>query len=126
MAQCIDEKVLLDWGARIGAAAKSEGVKVSQLENLLASLDSFSDDKASLLGTAAFALRQAERLRSGRKMAKLVGKAMIELCEKGCGKNEARKILGFAKWVYEALGFHKVRDFENLTLEKLLDILLSS
>ena len=126
MTQCIDEKILLDWGARIGAAARSEGVRVSQLENLIASLESFSEDKVSLLGTAAFALRQAERLRSGRKMAELVGKAMIELYEKRCGKNEARKILGFAKWVYEALGFHKVKDFENITLEKLLEILLRS
>jgi len=124
MPQEVDEKFLLDWGAKIGAAAKSEGVAKTQLENLIATLESFLDDTASLLGTAAFALRQAERQRTGRRMAKLVGKAMIELCERKYGKNEARKMLGFAKWVYEALGYQKIRDFEKINLEELIKILL--
>ena len=114
----IDEKLLLDWGARIGAAARSEGVKSAQLENLIASLDTVQGREA-LLATAAFALRQAQRLGSGRTTARLVNQALLELYEKGAGKEEARKMLGFAKWVYEALTGFRGRP-EQLTLDSLL------
>ncbi len=114
-----DEKSLLDWGARIGVAARSENVKSTQLENLIVSLDSLSG-RESLLLTAAFALRQAERLGRGRNMARLVSRAMLELYEKGAGKDEARKVLGFAKWVCEALGREARINPEQLTLEQLL------
>ncbi len=118
-APSLDEKSLLDWGARIGAAARSENVKSTQLENLIASLDSLSG-RESLLLTAAFALRQAERLGSGRNTAKLVSKAMLELYRRNAGKDEARKVLGFAKWVYEALREGIRGNLEQLTLEQVL------
>jgi hypothetical protein len=111
---------MLDWGARIGAAARRDNVKASQLENMIAAFESFTDPKASLLGVAAFALRQAERLGSGRTMARLVVRAMEELYNKGCSKEEGRKILGFAKWIFEALREYR-GDVERLTIEQVLN-----
>lgn len=117
----INEELLLNWGSRIGLAAKIENVRSSQLENLIASLDVF-ESKEALLITAAFALRQAERLNSGRTMAKLVSQAMLDLYEKGGGKEDARRILGFAKWVYEALGTKTIKHLkpDQVTLIELL------
>lgn len=114
-----DEKFLLDWGTRIGAAARSENIRPAQLENLIASLDSFPG-RESLLVVATFALRQAERLGTGRNTARLVSRAMLELYEMGAGKDDARKTLGFAKWVYEALTRGVRGNLEQLTLEQLL------
>ncbi|MEM2790941.1 MAG: hypothetical protein QW075_03745 [Thermofilaceae archaeon] len=116
----IDEKLLLDWGARIGLAAKQEGVRSSQLENLIASLDAI-EGRMALLATAAFALRQAERLGAGRTMARIVNQAMLDLYERNAVKEDARKMLGFAKWVYEAITVppRGLRP-EQATLEELL------
>jgi hypothetical protein len=107
----IDEYSLLEWGARIGAAARSDrDVERAQMENLIASLDAV-EGREALLVVAAYAQRQAQRLkkdkkeRSGRamaRMARLVTQAMLDLYERGGGKKEARVMLGFAKWVYEA------------------------
>jgi len=97
----IDETPLLNWGARIGAAARNENVKAAQMENLIASLDAI-EGREALLATAAFALRQAQRLGTGQAMARLVVQAMLDLYERGGSKEEARRALGFAKWVYEA------------------------
>jgi len=119
VAAKVDEKLLLDWGARIGAAARSEGVRPAQLENLIASLDVVQGEREALLVTAAFALRQAQRLGAGRTTARLVSQALLELYEKGYRKEEARKMLGFAKWVYEAVPGFRGRP-EQLTLESLL------
>ncbi|MEM3944704.1 MAG: hypothetical protein QXJ21_09795 [Thermofilum sp.] len=121
----VDEKLLLDWGARIGFAARQEGIRPSQLENLIASLD-VVEGRVALLATAAFALRQAERLGTGRMTARIVNKAMLDLYEKNFGKEHARKMLGFAKWVYEALS-SPVRELrpDQATLEELLRRLAS-
>jgi hypothetical protein len=97
----VNESVLLDWGAKIGAAARNDNVKAAQLEGLIASLDAVEGSEA-LLATATFAMRQAQRLGTGQTMARLVVQAMLDLYEKRGGKEEARKMLGFAKWVYEA------------------------
>jgi hypothetical protein len=105
----IDEYSLLEWGARIGAAARSDrDVERAQMENLIASLDAV-EGREALLVVAAYAQRQAQRLkkeeRAGRAMARMAGlvaQAMLDLYEKGGGKKEARVMLGFAKWVYEA------------------------
>ena len=115
----VNEKLILDWGARIGVSALNEGVKASQLENLIASLDNFQGREA-LLATAAFALRQAQRLGTGRTTARLANQALLELYEKGGGKEEARKLLGFAKWVYEARISVRGGRPEQLTLDSLL------
>jgi len=116
----VDEKWLLDWGARIGVAARRDGVKASQLENLIASLDSV-EEREALLVTAAYALRQMQRLGVGRTMARLVAQALRELYERDGGKEEARKMIGFAKWVFEAVGTQRVSgDLSQLSLEELL------
>ena len=114
------EKLILDWGARIGVSAQIEGVRASQFENLIISLENFQG-RETLLATAAFAQRQAQRLGVGRVTARLVSQALLELYEKGAGKEEARKMLGFAKWVFEARipPPRGVRP-EQLTLESLL------
>ncbi|MEM3944826.1 MAG: hypothetical protein QXJ59_12155 [Thermofilaceae archaeon] len=124
----IDEKLLLDWGARIGLAARLENVRSAQLENLIASLDSV-ESREALLVAAAFALRQVERLHSGRMLARIVNQAMLDLYEKNAGKEDAKKMLGFAKWVYEALKtlstpLRGLRP-EQVTLEELLRRLAS-
>ena len=116
------EALILDWGARIGVTARNEGVRSAQLENLIASLDAVSGREA-LLVTAAYAVRQANRLGAGRNMARLVSQALLELYEKGGGKEEARKMLGFAKWVYEANIPFRGRP-EQLTLKQLLEQLV--
>lgn len=108
------EQLILDWGARIGAAAYRENVAPTQLENLITSLDAVSGRDA-LLVTATFALRQASRRGRGGEQegeqrqglgpmtARLVSRALLELYDKGGGKKEALKLLDFAKWVYGAL-----------------------
>jgi hypothetical protein len=118
-SQPIDELELLDWGTQIGVAARRENVRPAQLENLIASLDSVSGREA-LLATAIFALRQAQRLDSvGRTTANLVSQALVDLYERGAGKDHARKMLGFAKWIYEANIPYRDR-IEQLTLLQLL------
>jgi hypothetical protein len=114
------EKLILDWGARIGVSALNENVKSSQLENLIVSLENFKEREA-LLAAAAFAQRQAQRLGVGRATARLVSQALLDLYEKGAGKEEARKMLGFAKWVFEArISPPRGVRPEQLTLESLL------
>ena len=119
------EELLLNWGARIGAAAFLDGVRASQLENILATLDVFEGREALLL-TALFAQRQARRLRSGESMARVVRQAMLDLYEKNLSKREAREMLGVAKWVYEALqgsGVTLARgQLDKLTLHELLKL----
>ncbi|MEM4455081.1 MAG: hypothetical protein QXT28_10245 [Thermofilaceae archaeon] len=116
----VEEKLLLDWGARVGLAARIDGVRSAQLENLIASLDAV-EGRVALLATAAFALRQAERLGTGRTMARIINQAMLDLYEKNANKEDARKMLGFAKWVYEAMSSppRGLRP-EQVTLEELL------
>ena len=126
----ITEKDLLEWGTRIGAAAHYDNVDRAQLENLIISLDAVEGNE-SLLVTAAFALRQSQRDRGkpliSPRTAKLVAQALIHLYENNAGKKEARKMLDFAKWVYEALGRGRGEGRprfrgapEKLTLEDLL------
>jgi hypothetical protein len=124
-SQPIDELELLDWGTKIGVAARGENVRPAQLENLIASLDTVSGREA-LLATAGFALRQAGRREKrgeegliGRRTADLVSRALVNLYERGAGKDHARKMLGFAKWIYEANIPYRDRA-EQLTLLQLL------
>lgn len=99
----IDESEVLNWGVKIGSQARVEEVKRDQLENLIASLEVVGENNA-LLFTAVFAKRQASRGVLGEITARRVGEAMKYLHEKKAGRKEARKMLGFAKWVYEAVG----------------------
>jgi len=118
------EELLLNWGARIGAAAYLEYVKSSQLENLLATLDVIESREALLL-IALFAQRQARRSRIGNLTAGIIRQAMLDLYEKNLTKRDAREVLGIAKWVHEALQGSNVKlareQLSKLTLHELLE-----
>jgi hypothetical protein len=55
----------------------------------------------------------------GRTTANLVSQALVDLYARGAGKDHARKLLGFAKWIYEANIPYRDR-IEQLTLLQLL------
>lgn len=122
------EPDILDLAARIGVQAKYEKMERSQIENILSSLDLIGDERKSLLVTALFAERQAERLKKGRNTAKLINESLSKLYASGKDRNHARQLLGLAKWVYEAIPEGKrlpidPRNIRNLTFERLLEIL---
>ena len=120
----VDENFLLNWGTRIGVQAKIDGMRSSQIEGILSSLELISDERSSLLLTAAFALRQAERLGRGRQTARLINEALSEVYRLGGGKEDGRKLLGVAKWVYESIEHQRlpyVGNVRELTLEKFLE-----
>lgn len=121
------EKELLDWGVKIGVQARASRVEKHQLENLIASLDSTDDPRKSLLITAVFARRQAARRERPLDplTARLVVSAMHDLYGGGYKQEHARKMLGFAKWVYESAEQIRVeRDkIPTLTLESFIGLL---
>ncbi|NHV98446.1 MAG: hypothetical protein HA496_02225 [Thaumarchaeota archaeon] len=96
----ISDKEALDIATKIGVQAKFDGLTKSQFENLLSSLDYVQDPKASLLVAAAFAYRQTSRLGKGKRTADLVANALERIYREG-GKEDARKLLGLAKWIFE-------------------------
>jgi hypothetical protein len=136
----VEEKLLFDHGTRIGVAALIDEVARNQIENIIASLDTV-EGREALLVTAAFARRQSERTKKDKKKdektakskedkedkktAQFIVKALLELYEKGCGKEEAKKVLGFAKWIYE-IGFTPSGNLEQLTLQEYLKQLASA
>ncbi|MGQ9690649.1 MAG: hypothetical protein ACUVQY_05210, partial [Thermoproteota archaeon] len=65
--------------------------------------DYIEDPKASLLVAAAYAHRQAARLGKNRETAKLVGDALNQIYKSSGRKEDARKLLGLTKWVFEAV-----------------------
>lgn len=108
MSQKITEEEILNLAARIAVQAKIDGVKKSQIENLLTSVEISSDPKISPNIVALYAYRQAERNEIGRGTAVLISEAMSRLSEAGGGREEARKLLGFMKWIYESLGERRI------------------
>ncbi|MCS7098591.1 MAG: hypothetical protein NZ922_06405 [Candidatus Methanomethyliaceae archaeon] len=122
----LSEKDLLDYAVRIGVQAKLDGIKKSQLENILASLELFEDPKHSLLVTAVYSNRQASRLKRGFRTADIISDILNELYRNGYGREEARKILGLAKWTFESIENKEVKvnvDIKKLTSEEFLKIL---
>lgn len=114
-------KTLLDYATKIGVQARYDRVEKAQIENLLASLEMVEDSQISPLVTAAYAHRQAARLKRGYRTAKLINEAMDWLYRQNLGREEARRLLGMAKWIFESL--EKVRlsiDVRDLTFQKLL------
>lgn len=99
----------------------------TQFENILASLELSNNDRLSLLYAAAYAHRQAAREHIGRETAKLISEALRTLYNSGRGKEEARKLIGLARWVFEASKNKylpiKREEVKNLTFEKLLELL---
>jgi hypothetical protein len=111
----MEEKLLLDWGTQIGVIAQAEDVEKHQLETLIASLESIRDARECLLLTAAFAKKQHMRELLGNSTATKVIEVLQELYKRG-NREDARKMFGVAKWVYEAS--------EDKKKELLRDILL--
>jgi hypothetical protein len=124
LCESIGEEEVLNLATKIGVQAKIDGVTRAQFENILSSLELVEDSKASLLVTAAFAHRQAARL-GGRRMAELINDAMRKLYDANCGKEDARKLLGFAKWIFESIEEVRLPQVavRSLTLKDFLDIL---
>jgi len=116
---------LLNYATKIGVQAKFDGLSKAQLEGLLASLNMIEDPKASLSLTSAYAHRQAERLARGRNTARLVNEAMSWLSSKGGDREQARMLLGFAKWIFECIEHIRLPRIEisRLTLEEFLKTL---
>ncbi len=127
MTSSVSEEQILDISARIGVQARCERLAKAQLENLLASLDLVEDPKASLLVAAAYAHRQAARLGRGYVTARLVSNALNQIYKSGGKKENARKILGLAKWVFEAIentGLPKSpSEISSLTFTRLIELL---
>ncbi|MEM0057047.1 MAG: hypothetical protein QW612_05805 [Candidatus Bathyarchaeia archaeon] len=127
MSQTITEKDILDLAAKIAVQARLDKVERSQIENLLASVEISSDPKNSPWVVALYAYRQAGRNKIRRETANLINEAMSNLCEAGCGREEARKILGFVKWIYESLEGRKIPqvDIKKLKFQDVLKMLKS-
>lgn len=72
-----------------------------------------------------YAYRQAGRGEISRRTADLVYEAMRSLSEAGCGREDARKLLGFVKWIYESLEEKKIPrvDIRELRFQDVLKIL---
>ncbi|MEM2169769.1 MAG: hypothetical protein QXQ20_08430 [Candidatus Nezhaarchaeales archaeon] len=98
----IEEKDILDLAARIAVQARIDGVERSQMENLLASVETSSDPKMSPYFVTLYAYSRVGRKEMGEKTAALIHEAMNKLYEAGCEREEVRKLLGLAKWVYES------------------------
>jgi len=119
------EKILLDHAARIGSLAKAENVPPNQLEQIIASLENSQDRENSVLICAAFAKRQANRLERGNKTALAIVEAMKEILAGKGGKEEARKLLGLAKWIKESLEDQRVPYQGVKNFEEYMNLLLS-
>jgi len=99
-----NEKTLLDYAARIGINAVREGIEKSQIEQLVATLEEeIEDQQLIILIPAAFAHRQVNRGKFRKRTAKWISKAMEYLYNSNCGKEEARRLLNLAKWVYQGI-----------------------
>jgi len=105
------ELKLMDWAAKIGSQAKVDGVKKSQIEQLIGSAE-LLPAHAPLI-TAAFASRQAARLGGGHNTARMVAQAMIWLHKQNKDKAEVRRLLGLAKWVYECVENRRIPNVFN-------------
>lgn len=97
------EAIILNYAAKIGIQAKLDNLRKNQIEQIIASLENIEDEKLSLLVTASFAYRQANRLGTGSGTANQIAQAMQELYSRNYGRALARKTLGLAKWVFESV-----------------------
>ncbi|MEM4972782.1 MAG: hypothetical protein QXR87_03560 [Candidatus Hadarchaeales archaeon] len=100
----LTEEDLINWGTEIGTLAASEDIKKDQLEKLIASLESVRDPRLALHVTAVFALRQSQRKEPPltKKFAERVAFILQQIHKANGSRTEARKMLGFAKWIREA------------------------
>jgi hypothetical protein len=123
MRMGIDEKTLLDWSTQIGVTAQREKVEKHQLESIIASLDSIMDERSCLLLTAAFVRRQRCRDLIKPDTEKAIVNVLFELYKRGGNRDDARKLLGIAKWIYKAAENLPPERLRVKTLEEFIRIL---
>lgn len=99
----ITDKQMLDEGARLAALAKIGDVKLTQINQLIEVINSLGDSRESLLYLAAFVSRQVGRRAIPSDFGRELKNALLEYYRMGLGRDEARRLLGIIKWVYEAL-----------------------
>lgn len=96
---------MLDLAAKIAVQARIiDKVERSQIENLLAMVETALDPKNSPWIVALYAYRQVDRRKIGKGTADLICEAMCKLSEKGGRREDVRRLLDLVKWIYEALG----------------------
>ncbi|MEM4618790.1 MAG: hypothetical protein QW607_01095 [Desulfurococcaceae archaeon] len=103
MSQTITERDILDLAAKIAVRARLDlKIDKSQIENLIASLEGASDSENSPIITAIYAYRQAGRNEIEYETAKLISETMCKLYSLHYKKDDARRLLVLAKWIYES------------------------
>ncbi|MCS7146530.1 MAG: hypothetical protein NZ938_07635 [Aigarchaeota archaeon] len=98
---------LIKLGVKIGANLKADNVEAAQVNKLLELLNSEEDERTAVALVAIFAHRQANRGYMRQGSAREISMAMRQILAMGDGnklKENARRVLGTAKWVYESLG----------------------
>lgn len=108
-------KELVDFSARIGVAARLEGVDRTQLEKLIASLDFIGDERLCIYVTQAYAARQLSR----RELGNITTRLTIDALSRCTNRNQARAVLGLAKWVYEGAKTIRFRNIRRDNVEKI-------
>lgn len=111
----MNEQEILNAGIRIGVALHSEEVSSAQVNKLLEILESEKEPKTAITLLAIYVQRQKARRRKGQReetekgyigeaSAREITRILLRLLNTNIeNKDEVRKILGTAKWVYEAL-----------------------
>lgn len=115
----------LDKASKIAVQAKLDGLTKTQIENISASLYMIEDERDCLLFTQLFSQRQAARLRRGHNFAKLVNEAINEIYSKGGKREDATKLLGLVKWIYESIEDIRLPrvDIRTMNFNELMKIL---
>ncbi|MCD6208869.1 MAG: hypothetical protein J7J67_01595 [Thermoproteales archaeon] len=122
----ITDKQMLDQGARLAVLARMGRVEVSQINQLIEVINSLGASRESLLYLAAFVSRQASRRAISRDFGRELKNLLLQYYNSGLGRDEARRLLGIVKWLYEALSGVRV-DFKTLqrarTIEDVLKLI---
>ncbi|MEM2056718.1 MAG: hypothetical protein QXO76_00480 [Thermoproteota archaeon] len=115
---------ITELGVKLGVRFRVDGVQPSQINKLLELLNAESDERLALVLVSLFSHRQASRGYMKQSSAREVSNAMQEVLvsRKSDLRSEARRVLGIAKWVYEALErkrippdrVEEIRDYDSL------------
>lgn len=117
-------KDLTERGVRLGIRLKVDGVPPAQVNKLLEILNAERDERLALVLVSLFSHRQASRgymkPASAREVSNVMGEILASKSSEV--RAEARKVLGIAKWVYEALEGKRIppdkvgeiKDYESL------------
>lgn len=118
----------LDKASKIAVQAKLEGLTKTQIENISTSLYMVENERDCLLITQLYSQRQAARLRKGYNFAKLVNEILNEIYIKGGKREDASKLLGLVKWIYESIEDIRLPrvDIKTINFNELMKILRGS